>query len=113
MVKYAIPVSGGQVCPHFGHCEQFALIDVDESKKVLLGKKMVTPPEHQPGILPPWLAQQGVKRVIAGGMGAHAHELFKQNGVEVIMGALENDPEKAVLSHLNGVLKTGENACDH
>ena len=33
MVKYAVPVSGGKVCPHFGHCEQFALIDIDEAKK--------------------------------------------------------------------------------
>jgi ATP-binding protein involved in chromosome partitioning len=113
MMKYAIPVSAGRVCPHFGHCEQFALIDVDEVKKTILGKKMVIPPEHQPGILPPWLARQGVNRIIAGGMGAHAQELFQQNNVEVIMGAMESDPEKAVLSHLKGVLETGGNTCDH
>jgi ATP-binding protein involved in chromosome partitioning len=113
MVKYAVPVSGGKVCPHFGHCEQFALIDADEVKKGIVGKKMVTPPPHQPGLLPPWLAQQGVNRVIAGGMGARAQELFQQNNVEVIMGVMEEDPEKAVLSHLNGVLETGGNTCDH
>jgi ATP-binding protein involved in chromosome partitioning len=113
MAKYAVPVSGGQVCPHFGHCEQFALIDVDEAKKKIIGKEMITPPEHQPGILPPWLAGKGVNRVIAGGMGPHAQELFQQNNVEVIMGALENDPEKAVLNHINGVLETGDNTCDH
>jgi ATP-binding protein involved in chromosome partitioning len=113
MVKYAVPVSGAQVCPHFGHCEQFALIDVDEVKKEILGKKMVSAPEHQPGLLPPWLARQGVNRVIAGGMGAHAQELFRQNNVTVITGAMESDPEKAVLSHLNGVLATGGNVCDH
>ena len=32
-MRYAVPVSGGIVSPHFGHCEQFALIDVDEEKK--------------------------------------------------------------------------------
>ena len=32
-MKYAVPVSGGVMCPHFGHCEQFALIDVDEEKR--------------------------------------------------------------------------------
>lgn len=112
-MKYAIPVSGGQVCPHFGHCEQFALIDVDEAKQEILGKTMVAAPEHQPGLLPPWLARQGVNRVIAGGMGGHAQELFRQNNVEVVMGAMESDPEKAVLSHLNGTLATGGNVCDH
>ena len=35
-MKYAVPVSGGLMCPHFGHCEQFALIDVDEQKKVII-----------------------------------------------------------------------------
>jgi ATP-binding protein involved in chromosome partitioning len=113
MIKYAIPVSEGEVCPHFGHCEQFALIEVDEVKKAIIAKTMVTPPPHQPGLLPPWLAQQCVNRVIAGGMGAHAQELFEQNNVEVIMGAMESDPEKAVLSHLNGRLETGGNTCDH
>ena len=29
-MRYAVPVSGGMVLPHFGHCENFALIDVDE-----------------------------------------------------------------------------------
>jgi hypothetical protein len=26
---------------------------------------------------------------------------------------METDPEKAVISHLNGVLVTGDNVCDH
>lgn len=32
-MKYAVPVSGGVMCSHFGHCEQFALIDVNEKNK--------------------------------------------------------------------------------
>jgi len=32
-MKYAVPVSGGIMSPHFGHCEQFALFDVEEQKK--------------------------------------------------------------------------------
>jgi ATP-binding protein involved in chromosome partitioning len=113
MMKYAVPVSGGQVCPHFGHCEQFALIDVDEDKKGIAGKVIVQSPGHQPGFLPQWLAQQGVNRVIAGGMGSRAQELFQQNNIQVIIGAMETDPEKAVLSYLNGVLATNKNICDH
>ena len=31
-MKYAVPMSGNTVATHFGHCEQFALIDVDEEK---------------------------------------------------------------------------------
>ncbi|MFC1934099.1 NifB/NifX family molybdenum-iron cluster-binding protein [Chloroflexota bacterium] len=112
-MKYAVPVSGGTVCPHFGHCEQFALIDVDEAEKLILKKEMVSPPAHEPGLLPQWLAEKGVGIVIAGGMGSRAQDIFQQNGIQVIVGTLENDPEQAVLNHLNGELTTGGNVCDH
>ena len=112
-MKYAVPVSGGVMCSHFGHCEHFALIDVDEVKKEIIKKELVPAPEHQPGLLPPWLAGKGVKCVIAGGMGMNAQNLFTNHGVKVIIGALENNPETAVLKHLNGDLTTGSNICDH
>jgi predicted Fe-Mo cluster-binding NifX family protein len=98
---------------HFGHCEQFALINVDEERKQVVKKELVQSPGHQPGFLPQWLADHGVSVVIAGGMGMRAQSLFQQNGIRVIIGALENDPEKAVLSHLDGRLATGDNICDH
>ena len=112
-MRYAIPVSGGIVSQHFGHCEHFALIDVDEQTNKILKKELVLSPEHQPGLLPGWLAEHGVSFVIAGGMGSRAQSLFQQNRIRVILGALESDPEKAVLSHLDGMLATGENICDH
>jgi ATP-binding protein involved in chromosome partitioning len=112
-MKYAVPVSGGVMCSHFGHCEQFALIDVDEAKKEIVRKELVQAPEHEPGLLPPWLAEKGVGRVIAGGMGMRAQGLFQENGIQVVVGALEADPERAVMNHLKGSLATGNNICDH
>jgi len=112
-MRYAIPVSAGTISPHFGHCEEFALVDVDEKSKTVVRKELVVPPEHQPGVLPQWLAEQGVSFVIAGGMGSRAQSLFQQNRIGVVIGSIETDPEKAVLAHLNGVLATGENVCDH
>jgi len=112
-MRYAIPVNGGIISPHFGHCENFALIDVDEGKKEILKKELVPPPAHEPGLLPQWLAEQGVAFVIAGGMGSRAQSLFQQNRIGVIIGTIESDPEKAVLSHMNDCLATGDNICDH
>lgn len=112
-MRYAVPVSGGMLSPHFGHCEYFALIDVDEQAKQIVKKELVPSPGHQPGLLPEWLAEQGVACVIAGGMGSRAQSLFQQNRIGVIIGAMESDPEQAVLSHLNGRLATGGNICDH
>ena len=112
-MRYAIPVSGGGLSAHFGHCEHFALIDVDEERKEILRKELVPSPGHQPGLLPEWLAEQGVSVVIASGMGSRAQNLFQQNRIQVIIGALESEPEKAVRNYLNGVLATGDNICDH
>jgi predicted Fe-Mo cluster-binding NifX family protein len=112
-MKYAVPMSEGVLSAHFGHCEQFALIDVDEEKKQIINKELVTPPPHEPGLLPRWLAGMGVSYVIAGGMGGRAIDLFAQNGIGVSLGAMESDPEKAVLAQLNGSLITGANVCDH
>jgi ATP-binding protein involved in chromosome partitioning len=112
-MRYAIPVSNGIVSPHFGHCEQFALIDVDDKSKKVVRKELVQPPAHQPGVLPQWLAELGVTFVIAGGMGSRAQGLFQDNRIGVIVGSMESDPEKAVLAHVNGLLATGDNVCDH
>ena len=112
-MRYAVPVSAGVLSLHFGHCEHFALIDVDEDKKEITSKELVPSPGHEPGLLPQWLAEQGVSFVIAGGMGSRAQSLFQQNNIGVIIGTMENDPEKAVLSHLDGKLAAGDNICDH
>ena len=112
-MKYAIPVNSGMLSTHFGHCEQFALIDADEEKKEIIRKEFAVSPGHQPGLLPEWLAEQGVSVVIASGMGSRAQNLFRQNRIEVVIGTLESDPERAVLNYLDGRLATGDNICDH
>ncbi len=112
-MRIAIPTHGGKLCLHFGHCEVFTFIDVDEETKTITGKEELVPPPHAPGVLPPWAAEHGAKVIIAGGMGSRAQQLFSQQGIQVIVGANESDPEKLVLAYLNGTLKTGVNACDH
>ncbi len=112
-MRYAIPVSDGVVSTHFGHCEHFALIDVEEGRREILRKELVSSPGHEPGVLPEWLAEQGVSVVIASGMGSRAQGLFQQSRIKVVIGALESDPEKAVLNYLDGNLDTGDNICDH
>ena len=112
-MRYAVPVNNGSLSAHFGHCEHFALIDVDEARKVVLRKELVPSPGHQPGLLPVWLAEQGVSVVIAGGMGSRAQNLFSESRIEVVIGAMEDDPERAVLNYIGGSLATGDNICDH
>ena len=95
-MRYAIPISGDRISSHFGHCDSFALIKVDEQTKRILKKEIVPSPGHQPGFLPKWLAAQSVSFVIANGMGSRAQSLFQQNQIKVIIGAEEVSPERAV-----------------
>ena len=112
-MRIALPIAGDRLSPHFGHCERFAFFDVEDGSTTISNWTSVPSPEHQPGLLPGWLAEQGATVVIASGMGPRATELFQLRGITVVLGAAESDPEQAVLSYLNGVLATGENVCDH
>ena len=112
-MKFAIPTYNKKLCLHFGHCEVFTIIEADENSKEILSKEEITPPPHEPGVLPKWLSEQKVSAIIAGGMGSRARSLFEEYNIKVIVGANEANPEKAVLDYLNDTLETGINACDH
>ena len=112
-MKIAIPTSGGKLCMHFGHCEQFAVIDVDSDSKSITNQELLTPPAHEPGVLPKWLAELNVNMIISGGMGQRAQQLFTQNNIEVVVGAPSGQPEDVVSAYLDGTLAAGENICDH
>lgn len=112
-MKIAIPVADGKLCMHFGHCQQFALLDVDEAKASVTDTQWLTPPPHEPGVLPQWLHEQGATVIIAGGMGQRAQSLFAANGIQVVVGAPSDTPENVAAAYLAGTLQTGDNACDH
>jgi predicted Fe-Mo cluster-binding NifX family protein len=98
---------------HFGHCEQFALLDADEKTRTIASTRMLTPPPHEPGVLPRWLHQQGANVVIVGGMGQRAQSMFAENNIKVVVGAPAGSPEELVTQYLEGALVSGANVCDH
>ena len=109
----AVPVADGRLCMHFGHCQQFALLDVDTEQREILNSRHVDPPPHEPGLLPRWLHEQGVNLVIAGGMGGRAQGIFAEQGIEVIVGAPAESPDALARSYLDSTLQSGKNTCDH
>jgi len=113
MLKIAIPMANGQLCMHFGHCEEFAFVEADENAKKIVKVEKLVPPPHEPGIIPRWIAASGAKLAIVGGMGPMAQQILAQMGVEVIAGAQPDTPENIVNAYLNGKLEQGDNVCDH
>jgi len=112
-MRIAIPVTDGRLSAHFGHCEEFAVVDVDEQTRQIAGITKLLPPAHEPGVLPKWLSEQKADVIIAGGMGQRAQQLFAQNNIKVVVGASNQPPEELVSAYLNNTLETGSNICDH
>ena len=110
-MKFAIPLAEGKLTAHFGHCQEFALIEVEDDE--IKAKETHIPPPYEPGVLPAWLHSLGANVIIAGGMGGRAIDLFKQKGINVIIGAPASEPEKLVRSYIGNTLVTGANVCDH
>ena len=110
-MRIAVPTVNGELCMHFGHSQQFVLIDVEgeEIKNIAAA----TPPPHAPGVLPKWLSEQGANIIIASGMGMRAQMLFGENGIDVVVGAPILKPEELAKQYVSGELKIGDNICDH
>ncbi|MDA3816783.1 MAG: ATPase [Prolixibacteraceae bacterium] len=107
----AIPVSNGLLDAHFGHCKEFALLEIADGKvtnELLLGA-----PPHEPDLLPRFLTSKGVTDVIAGGMGNKAIQLFKQAGVNVFVGAPQISAGELVEGFINQSIQFNANYCDH
>ena len=112
-MRIAIPIVEGKLSMHFGHCEKFALVDADPETKQVQGIQEVAAPPHQPGLLPPWLAERGTDMIIAGGMGLRAQQLFSENGIRVVVGAPSGSAQELAAAYLEGTLEAGDNICDH
>jgi len=108
---FAVPTENGALCAHFGHCEKFAIVETEDQK--IVSESYLTPPVHQPGVYPQFLAEHGVSVIISGGMGQRAQDLFAQNKIEVCVGVNADTPKKLVEQYLNSELQTGQNLCDH
>ncbi len=107
----AVPVSGGKLTSHFGHCEQFAFVETQNGK--IVRTEMHNPPGHEPGVLPQWLYDEGADVAIVGGMGERAQELLREKGIEVVIGAPMDSPESLANQYLSDTLVAGANVCNH
>jgi len=108
---FAIPVSNGVLDAHFGHCSHFAFIEVIDNK--IVSENLIAAPPHQPGLLPPWIAEKGASDVISGGMGQRAIDIFNENNVNVFVGAPALTTREVVEGFLDGTLTFKANYCDH
>lgn len=109
--KIAIPLENGVLCAHFGHCQQFAIVEVKDG--IVANIQELTPPEHVPGLYPRWVASFGVTDVIAGGMGQQAIVLFNQQNINAFVGAPIKNAKELVEDFISNKLTLSANYCNH
>ncbi len=109
--KIAFPTSDKvTVDEHFGHCKEFVIYTIEENE--VKEVNYVQPPEHTPGSFPKYLGTQGVDVIITGGMGAMAVNLFKQQNIDVVLGA-KGRIDVNLSEYLGGFLTSKGSVCDH
>ncbi len=109
-MKIAIATDGTEVSHHFGKCALYTIVEIDE--KEILKKEIVKNPGHEPGFLPLFLSNLGVNFILSGGMGPRAINLFREKGVEPVVGVSGN-VDNVITNFVNGNLEVGESDCDH
>lgn len=113
VVRVALPVAAGRLSADFGHCERFALLDVDPKTMQVLQRRDVVGLSHQPELLPTWLAEEGAQVLICGAMDEGLQALFVTQGIRVVLEAAPPIPEQLISDYVAGNLQGDKNAESH
>jgi predicted Fe-Mo cluster-binding NifX family protein len=100
-MRIAIPLAEGEVAPEFGRAPSFAVVEVNDYSKELADYVEVEPPSEDDQVIP-WLAQQGVKLVLASSIQDRDRNRCMTNGIDVVSGVGKRAPQAAVSSYLQG-----------
>lgn len=110
-MKIAVACENGSIGEHFGHCKQYLVAQCQGTE--IVEANYLDAPEHQPGVLPKFLADQGVDIVIVGGIGSKAVTLFNHNKIDVYSGC-SGDCLTNVTNFLTGrLVSTGAQCAGH
>ena len=110
-MRICIPTSEGRLCGHFGHCDSFTFAEINPETQEILSIEERVPEEGISCQSASWISEQGVNKVLAGGMGGRPLMMFVQNGVEVVAGCPELPIREVLEKYMANLLETGENAC--
>ena len=110
-MRYAIACERQQVAAHFGRCEYYELVDIQDGNVADRGR-LLSPGHGEPGELPRLMQQHGVHCVICGGAGPRAQNLFEEIGIDFVLGS-SGSLEDVISALAAGELEAGEDDCVH
>lgn len=104
-MKIAIATDNDKVSAHFGRCPQFTVLEIKSNK--LINKEVIDNPGHRAGFLPEYFHDKGIGCIVAGGAGRRASSIFKDKGIDLIVG-ITGSINEVIDKALKGTLESGE-----
>jgi len=111
-MKIAVPVTtDNHIDSHFGHCESYCIYTISDNNEITGIRKM----QSQQGCgcksnIASVLASEGVKVMLAGGIGGGAINVLNSNNIEVIRGC-SGDADEVVRLFIAGLVKDSGSSC--
>jgi predicted Fe-Mo cluster-binding NifX family protein len=111
-MKVAVPVtSDKQIESHFGHCDSYGVYTISE-KNEITDFKTVRSPEGCgcKSDIASVLAADGVKVMLAGGIGGGAINVLNNSGIEVVRGC-SGKADEIVKLYIDGLVTDSGSSC--
>lgn len=108
----ALPTRDGKIDDHFGHCDHYTVVTV-ENGKVVATDTLASPEGCGcKSDIAPTMARMGIRLLLAGNMGEGAQNVLRANGIQVIRGC-QGPIEDVLADYLAGKLVDTQITCDH
>lgn len=113
MMKIALPTRGGMIDDHFGHCEFYTVVTVNEENQIVMTEAFPSPQGCGcKSNIAFKLQEDGVRVMLAGNMGAGALNKLSACGIEVIRGC-HGAVMDVVEAYLRGEIHDSGISCAH
>jgi predicted Fe-Mo cluster-binding NifX family protein len=110
-MKIAIPTRNNKVEDHFGHCDTYTIVEVDDKKEIK--SKEIFKWSQGCGCrsnVISTLKEMGVQTMLAGNMGHGALNKLLSNQVEVVRGC-QGDIDQVIQDYLSGQITDKDILC--
>jgi predicted Fe-Mo cluster-binding NifX family protein len=111
-MKIAVPITKeNNIDGHFGHCESYGVFTISENNEISSMKKINSPQGCGcKSDIASVLVADGVKVMLAGGIGGGAVNVLNNSGIEVIRGC-SGDAAEVVKLYLSGSVEDQGSSC--
>ncbi len=112
-MKIALPTRNGAIDSHFGHCEYYTIVELNDEKQVV-DKQVLESPQGCgcKSNIAYTLSDMGVSLMLAGNMGQGAVNVLASQNIGVLRGC-SGEVDQVVSDYVNGKLSDNQIACDH